>query len=28
MDRILYAIFANENQNQESNTPFLLTHNS
>jgi putative transposase len=28
MDRILYAIFTNENQNQETNAPFLLTHKS
>ncbi len=28
MDRILFAVFINENQNQEVSTPFLLTQNS
>lgn len=28
MDRILYAIFTNENQNQKTNAPFLLTQNN
>ena len=28
MDRILFAVFINENQNQGVSTPFLLTQNS
>ncbi len=28
MDRILFAVFIYENQNQGVSTPFLLTHNS
>ena len=28
MDRILFAIFTNENQNQKTNAPFLLTQDS
>jgi len=27
MDRILYAVFNDENENQKTNAPFLLTHN-